>query len=140
MAVLLYVLAGATYNIPRIIGMNTETLMGAKSQLYFLDDREWAMPSMDFDISDDVSPLASTTKVRMAAVKFLQRNFPNDIIDVQNKARLETDQLFDRLIATHYDLDSKIVNSAEPEMKATLNRAAIANQDLVLCQAAGQDF
>ncbi len=82
-------------------------IWGSKSQLYFLTGRDWAVPSMDFDVADDVPPRVSTREVRLAAIESLKQAPPKYIIDVQQKLPLEKDPDFKGFVEQHYDLEKR---------------------------------
>ena len=98
----------ADYIKSRTKPQDTVFIWGSKSQIYFLAERGWAIPSMDYDVSDDVPPSSGTQKVRLETIEKLKSRKPTYIIDVQHKARIEQFPFFKRFIQQFYFSETQI--------------------------------
>jgi 4-amino-4-deoxy-L-arabinose transferase-like glycosyltransferase len=77
-------------------------IWGSKAQIYFLADREPAIPHMDYDVGNDVPPNAMSIPVRMQTASKLRDDLPVYIVDMQRHARLERFPIFWNTIKNNY--------------------------------------
>lgn len=77
-------------------------IWGSKAQIYFLADRGFAIPSMDYDVADDVPPNAISMPVRLQTAHQLRNDLPVYVVDVQQNARLDRFPVFWNTIKNFY--------------------------------------